>query len=86
MKTKLKMARWSEVIRAENDDVKIVQNKSRMFVLMYDVYDKKGLLGTCEVWYKEDGDKRIPVLKEFESKVPEFAEILGVANSVIDSN
>ena len=84
MATKLQMARWSNVNKAENDKVKIVRNKSRMFVLMYDVYHKKGLfLGTCEVWYKEEGEERIPVLKVFESKVPGFEEILEVANRVI---
>ncbi len=86
MEEKLKKARWSEVMRAKNDTVEIVRNKSRMFVLMYDVYDKeKKFLGTCEVWYKEEEDKRTPVLKEFESNVPEFAEILKVANEVIAS-
>lgn len=75
---------------ANNNRVAIEKRQSflyQMRPLLYDVYDLESYvhLGTCEVWYQKELDKKILVLKVKKSKVPEFEEILEVANKHIAS-
>lgn len=53
----------------------------------YEVYDLKSeiCLGTCEVWYKKKGSKKIPVLKPnaYLAMDSSFPKILEVANRLI---